>query len=508
MLNKRILVLIFLLVFLPLVGCFPGPSNETPIITSVPITTATVGEAYTYDVNATDPDDDTLTYSLTVKPTGMIINSATGLIEWTPAAEGDYDVVVKVSDGTLDITQSFTIVVIEEEGPGWTPTPTPPEVKLTSIVVVPKTMTLFVGEKKGLKSITAHYNDGSTAAIPVLTMQGGTPACEYKSDDELVATVTITGLIEAVGEGTATITVTYQGKTDKLLVTVKPVLLTSIVVLPETMIFTFPPTTTHPIASRTISVTAYYNNGSDDEVDFVECVHTIDIPNIVTVDANTGLVTAIAEGIATITVSYTEDSITETGTVEVTVSVANIIIDGVLSFGEWFGATEILIEGSKASIVSMGTVRILATTDYLYVAYELVDSTDVRLGDGSGNDKIGLNINPTGDAPPLGFPYDILFQTGADPAAWGGISSGLTDDYETQWLVEGTQYDIPDDLETKTIFNGKRISEWKVPLDSMALSSGDVIKVGGATDIEKTSYRYPVGLEWAVPLTYADIIVH
>ena len=125
MLNKRILVLIFLLVFLPLVGCFPGPSNETPIITSVPITTATVGEAYTYDVNATDPDDDTLTYSLTVKPTGMIINSATGLIEWTPAAEGDYDVVVKVSDGTLDITQSFTIVVIEEEGPGWTP-PAPP----------------------------------------------------------------------------------------------------------------------------------------------------------------------------------------------------------------------------------------------------------------------------------------------------------------------------------------------------------------------------------------------
>jgi len=111
MLNKRILVLMFLLLFLPLVGCLTPP-NQAPILTSSPITTATVGVEYTYDVNATDPDGDTLTYSLAT-PAGMTISSATGLIKWTPVATqvGNNLVTVMVSDGVLYITQSFTIKV-------------------------------------------------------------------------------------------------------------------------------------------------------------------------------------------------------------------------------------------------------------------------------------------------------------------------------------------------------------------------------------------------------------
>jgi hypothetical protein len=111
--SKKMLVLLSLLLFLPLFsGCFLTPSvNQTPTITSTPITTATVVAAYAYDVNATDPDGDTLTYSLTTKPTGMTINSTTGLINWTPTSTGDYDVTVRVSDGSLFDTQSFTIHV-------------------------------------------------------------------------------------------------------------------------------------------------------------------------------------------------------------------------------------------------------------------------------------------------------------------------------------------------------------------------------------------------------------
>lgn len=121
MLNKRILTLVFVVAFVTLlVGCLPT-TNHTPIITSDPVKTADVGVAYTYNVNATDPDEDTLTYSLVTKPTGMSISSTTGLINWIPTAEGNYAVVVKVSDGTLDITQSFTIVVSGEEEPGVTP---------------------------------------------------------------------------------------------------------------------------------------------------------------------------------------------------------------------------------------------------------------------------------------------------------------------------------------------------------------------------------------------------
>jgi len=96
-----------------------GDVNHAPVITSAPVTSATKNQPYSYDVNATDPDvGDTLTYSLTTKPTGMNINTSIGVITWTPSFTGDYDVIVKVSDSgspVLSDTQSFTITV-EENG--------------------------------------------------------------------------------------------------------------------------------------------------------------------------------------------------------------------------------------------------------------------------------------------------------------------------------------------------------------------------------------------------------
>ena len=89
--------------------------NHAPVITSTAVTSATKDEPYSYDVNATDSDGDTLVYSLTTKPGGMSINSSTGLIAWTPTTSGDYNVTVKVSDGEFFDTQSFTVIV-EESG--------------------------------------------------------------------------------------------------------------------------------------------------------------------------------------------------------------------------------------------------------------------------------------------------------------------------------------------------------------------------------------------------------
>jgi hypothetical protein len=88
-----------------------GGTNVAPTITSTAITTAAVGQPYSYDVNATDPDaGDVLTYSLDVFPPWMTINGATGLISWTPGAAGDSSVTVRVTDaGGLFATQSFII---------------------------------------------------------------------------------------------------------------------------------------------------------------------------------------------------------------------------------------------------------------------------------------------------------------------------------------------------------------------------------------------------------------
>jgi hypothetical protein len=94
--------------------------NASPTIDSAPVTTATVGQAYSYDVNASDGDGDTLTYSLDVQPLGMSINASSGLISWTPSAgqEGSRGVTVRVSDGNGGIdTQSFSINVASAPPP-------------------------------------------------------------------------------------------------------------------------------------------------------------------------------------------------------------------------------------------------------------------------------------------------------------------------------------------------------------------------------------------------------
>ena len=101
-------------------GGYTPPANHAPTITSTPITIATIGTTYTYDVQATDADGNTLNYNLTTKPTGMTINSATGEISWVPTISqmGDNDVVVNVSDGKLSDNQTFTIKV--QENREWT----------------------------------------------------------------------------------------------------------------------------------------------------------------------------------------------------------------------------------------------------------------------------------------------------------------------------------------------------------------------------------------------------
>jgi len=90
--------------------------NLAPVITSAPVTVATEEVLYSYDVDATDPDGDPLTYALTTSPAGMTIDSATGLVQWTPSATqaGSHNVTVEVSDGRGGSdSQSYAIAVAE-----------------------------------------------------------------------------------------------------------------------------------------------------------------------------------------------------------------------------------------------------------------------------------------------------------------------------------------------------------------------------------------------------------
>ena len=167
--NKKLLLSlgVFFVAFL-FTGCYLF--NSAPVIESNAITTAKEGALYTYEVEATDSDGDELAFTLLIHPTGMIINSSTGVINWTPTEEqiGENEVEIEVSDLYRSTTQSFTITV--------------GETILTSIEVLPTIMTIKKGNSQTITSVTAYYDNGTSANIAL-------SSCTYESN---VANVTVT----------------------------------------------------------------------------------------------------------------------------------------------------------------------------------------------------------------------------------------------------------------------------------------------------------------------------
>ena len=80
-----------------------------PTITSTPVTTGTVGVAYSYQ--ATPTGTAPITWSLVSGPTGMTINPSSGLVSWTPAAVGSYPVQIRATNTAGSNDQNYTIAV-------------------------------------------------------------------------------------------------------------------------------------------------------------------------------------------------------------------------------------------------------------------------------------------------------------------------------------------------------------------------------------------------------------
>jgi serine protease len=77
-----------------------GGSGNTVSVTNPGSQTGTVGTATSLQIHATDSGGATLTYSATGLPTGLSINSSSGLISGTPSAAGTFSVTVTAKDST------------------------------------------------------------------------------------------------------------------------------------------------------------------------------------------------------------------------------------------------------------------------------------------------------------------------------------------------------------------------------------------------------------------------
>lgn len=94
-------------------------ANRPPEITSTPPAAISNGK-YKYDVKASDPDDDKLSFSLEGAPPGMTVDPATGHIEWNLSAVTDlkvasFNIKVVVSDSEAQAFQTFNVGLKKEQ---------------------------------------------------------------------------------------------------------------------------------------------------------------------------------------------------------------------------------------------------------------------------------------------------------------------------------------------------------------------------------------------------------
>ena len=95
------------------------PVNNPPTLNSIPNQNIDEGDSYSYQVTATDPENDDLTYSINGAPQGFTI-STNGLISGTApgvSSDTDFQIEVQVSDGiNPTVTQTYTLTVKDISG--------------------------------------------------------------------------------------------------------------------------------------------------------------------------------------------------------------------------------------------------------------------------------------------------------------------------------------------------------------------------------------------------------
>jgi hypothetical protein len=149
----------------PVPGGGVGLPPQAPVFISTPtIFAATVGSPYTYDVNAMDPNmGDTLSYSLTTFPTGMTIDSASGMINWTPGAGqgGQHAVIVRVTDNTALFAEQAFIVTVASGAP------------VAPAIISTPVLTATVGSLYSYNVDATDANPGDTITYSLVTFPAG-----------------------------------------------------------------------------------------------------------------------------------------------------------------------------------------------------------------------------------------------------------------------------------------------------------------------------------------------
>jgi uncharacterized protein YjdB/PKD repeat protein len=224
-------------------------------------------------------------------------NALTGReINW---ASSDETVVVADHDGMVSaVAPGTATLTATSEGKSGAAEITVVRAAVASVEVTPATASLVVGSTVQLTATPKSANGSSLSDRPVI----------WTSNNTAVATVDATGLVTGVGQGTATISATSEGKTGTASVGVGVVPVASVEVTPPTA---------NIVVGSTVQLTATPKDANGNPLPGRTIAWTESDPAVASVDAN-GLVLGLTPGPVTITATVEGRS----GTSAVTVAPA------------------------------------------------------------------------------------------------------------------------------------------------------------------------------------------
>jgi hypothetical protein len=103
----------------------PPPVDGPPTISGTPVTSVNVGSGYSFTPGASDPEGQSLTFSIQNQPSWSSFNATTGQLSGTPVSAniGTYaNITISVSDGTLAASLPAFAITVSAEPPDGPPT--------------------------------------------------------------------------------------------------------------------------------------------------------------------------------------------------------------------------------------------------------------------------------------------------------------------------------------------------------------------------------------------------
>ncbi len=112
----------------------PVSLNTAPVVVNPGLRNNVVGIPVSFQVNASDNDDDSLIFSAGNLPSGLAINADSGLISGTPTTAGNYNSSVTVFDGNESDTETFTWQIVVAPPLAVSPMPSQPARQAGTVV--------------------------------------------------------------------------------------------------------------------------------------------------------------------------------------------------------------------------------------------------------------------------------------------------------------------------------------------------------------------------------------